>query len=106
MPRSHKSWEKMWKGSNSPTSREERCQANKERGLAIKAAEKCKMCGENETAVLQFHHVHPEDKGFTIGGNNWCKSWKTLQTEIDKCVVVCANCHLLLHQGLIELPED
>ena len=58
----------------------------------------CIDCGERHPAVLQFHHLNSEDKMFNIGeavrkgfGPNKIKK------EIEKCVVLCANCHIIRH---------
>ena len=54
----------------------------------------CEICGEIDIVVLDFHHRNPEDKAFSIGAI--CSSGISvdrLQNEIEKCQVVCANCH-------------
>jgi hypothetical protein len=57
---------------------------------------KCNECGYSQPWALEFHHRKPEQKDFSIGevGN---KSWKVIQPELDKCTLVCANCHRLIH---------
>ena len=52
----------------------------------------CLICGESRVACLHFHHV--DEKSFTIS-SNMSKSWKNIKKEIDKCVVLCANCHAI-----------
>lgn len=55
-------------------------------------------CGEKHPAVLQFHHRDPNEKEIDISKalfNGW--SQKRLLSEIEKCDVKCANCHLKLH---------
>jgi hypothetical protein len=42
---------------------------------------------------MQFDHVNPEDKLFTIGKVGYKYSIIALKLEIQKCDVVCANCH-------------
>lgn len=57
---------------------------------------KC-TCGENHIACLQFHHEN-DDKEINIGeapGRGW--SWERILLEIQKCIVMCANCHFKLH---------
>lgn len=51
----------------------------------------CVDCGESDPRVLEFDHVKGKKK-FNLGG---CRSyaWKTVQKEITKCQVRCANCH-------------
>ena len=54
----------------------------------------CYDCGLSNWLVLQFDHREPKDKAFSICDNH-SRSLKTLQAEIDKCDIVCANCHLM-----------
>lgn len=63
--------------------------------------EKCCLCGYNKAkAALELHHLNPEYKEFTISR---ClnRTWDILHKEIQKCVLVCANCHREIHEGLI-----
>jgi hypothetical protein len=48
--------------------------------------------------VLQFHHLDPTKKDFTIGGKSW--SYERLKQEVDKCILVCANCHIEIHEEI------
>lgn len=64
---------------------------------SIKENLQCK-CGEKRIAALSFHHKNPECKEFRIAvaaGRGWCK--KRILQEIEKCEVMCANCHNHLH---------
>lgn len=56
----------------------------------------CAKCGETRTYVLEFHHKDPNEKEFTIGQMKNYPLDK-FQKEIDKCVVLCANCHKEFH---------
>ena len=57
----------------------------------------CSKCGYNKSMnVLQFHHLDPSKKDFTIGGKSW--SYERLKEEVDKCILVCANCHIEIHE--------
>lgn len=63
--------------------------------------EKCCLCGYNKAkAALELHHLNPEYKEFAI---SQClnRAWNTLHIEIQKCILVCANCHREIHEGLI-----
>lgn len=54
----------------------------------------CVNCGENNPLVLEFDHINREEKNLNISRavyNNW--SWDRLKKEIEKCQVLCANCH-------------
>jgi hypothetical protein len=57
----------------------------------------CADCPENDPVVLQFHHRDPQVKSFTIGRATGTMSLSRLKKELDKCDVVCANCHLRRH---------
>jgi hypothetical protein len=53
----------------------------------------CQLCGFNKWAeALDFDHKNPKDKLFNVS-QKLQKSIKTLQNEIKKCIVLCANCH-------------
>jgi protein-arginine kinase activator protein McsA len=58
---------------------------------------KCADCGWNgNIAAFQFHHRDPSEKRFTISSNpkvSWEKYWE----EIEKCDLLCANCHMIRH---------
>lgn len=58
---------------------------------------KCIDCGWNgNQAALQFHHTDPKKKDFMIG-NVANKKWEGIKNEIKKCVLLCANCHMIRH---------
>ena len=63
---------------------------------------RCQICGYNKCMnALEFHHLNPQEKDFTISGGT--KSFESLKPEIDKCILVCANCHREIHAGLIKI---
>lgn len=70
----------------------------------------CCVCGYNKsTRGLCFHHLDPEKKDFSISNgfmNN--KSWDKLIKEVEKCVLVCHNCHQEIHDNDCDtiVPED
>jgi hypothetical protein len=56
---------------------------------------KCTKCGWNgNQAALQFHHLRGKD--FMIGSVA-NKSWDSIKAEVQKCVLLCANCHMIEH---------
>lgn len=61
----------------------------------IKSTLKCEKCGENHIATLDFHHIDPNEKEFGIARNYFSK--EKILKEIEKCVVLCSNCHRKLH---------
>lgn len=80
---------------------------NKKRSLVTKYKEdsKCKQCGENHPACLQFHHRDSKEKEFAIGCSVVNKGMQQLMDEIAKCDVLCANCHMKLHYALKETEK-
>lgn len=69
--------------------------------LEYKDKLKCKECGENHPAVLDFHHRDPNEKVMSIGniiGRKW--SIDKILNEMNKCDILCSNCHRKLHWDL------
>lgn len=59
----------------------------------------CELCGYNKTIIaLTFHHVDPLLKQYELGGTGLCKSWDKLIVELDKCQLLCFNCHHEIHE--------
>jgi hypothetical protein len=54
-------------------------------------AHPCVDCGETDPVVLEFDHLR--DKRFDIGQSLPYRNWPSILAEIEKCEVVCANCH-------------
>jgi len=52
----------------------------------------CQNCGESDPVVLEFHHVgEKKNEVSVIVGRG--SSLETLIAEIQKCIVLCGNCH-------------
>lgn len=68
----------------------------------IKGKYGCFVCEENEPCCLDFHHLDPSTKKFNISVS-YRRSTKKFLDELDKCIVLCANCHRKLHAGIIAL---
>lgn len=73
--------------------------------LKVKAVEylggKCERCGYDKSiAALDFHHKDPTEKDFGISDEGITRSWEVIQHELDKCMLVCANCHREIHEEL------
>ena len=65
----------------------------------LKIGIKCAKCGYDRCgAALEFHHINPEEKDDTVArmlSNNY--SLDNVKKEIEKCIVLCANCHQEFH---------
>lgn len=79
--------------------------ARKHRGLSrkLKMIEykggKCENCGYNKCIrALTFHHKNSNQKSFTLDQRNMSqKTYDEIKTEIDKCELLCFNCHMEHH---------
>ena len=74
----------------------------KKKALVEYKGGKCQCCGYSRCIeALEFHHLDPNIKSFTISGKS--KSFNSLKSEVDKCILVCSNCHKEIHAGLINI---
>lgn len=64
---------------------------------------KCEQCGYNKpyVSVYHFHHINPEEKDFAISKHS-NRNLDSLKKEVDKCQLLCSNCHHELHDTLNE----
>jgi len=62
---------------------------------------KCAICGYDRCIdALEFHHKDSSSKDFGISEKGYTRSWKKVAEELDKCIMICANCHRELHAQL------
>ena len=58
----------------------------------------CVKRGESRFYVIDFHHIDPRNKLFTVSdGNKVHKSKEDVLSEIQKCACLCKNCHREFH---------
>ena len=75
----------------------------KQRAVEYKGG-KCLLCGYSRSPwALVFHHVDPSQKDFSISSRS--VSWDRVKNELDKCVLLCQNCHAEVHHGVSLLPS-
>lgn len=75
----------------------------KAQAIAYKGG-KCEVCGYNKSVrALSFHHKNREDKEFGVARRGYTRSWTRVKAELDKCVLLCANCHMEVEEGIIVL---
>lgn len=71
------------------------------RKLVAHFGNKCKLCGYNKCiAALEFHHLEKDDKSFSLGQKGLTKSFDNLLKEANKCILLCANCHREVENGV------
>lgn len=62
---------------------------------------KCENCGYvGHASVFDFHHIDPNEKDFSISARGHTRSLERNKEEVDKCMLLCANCHRLKHAGV------
>ena len=67
---------------------------------------KCMKCGYSRCKdALHWHHVWPKEKSFGLSMSVMHHAIEKLQREINKCVLLCGNCHSELHAGVWDLTE-
>ncbi|MEY4334992.1 MAG: hypothetical protein RLZZ196_3742 [Bacteroidota bacterium] len=72
---------------------------NKQKAVEYKGG-KCQHCGYNKCIdALEFHHTDPSTKNENFS-NIKLKKWETQKQELDKCILLCSNCHREVHYKL------
>ena len=59
---------------------------------------KCQVCGYSRCIdALECHHQDSSKKDFSISAKGYTRSWAKVKEELDKCMLLCANCHREIH---------
>jgi hypothetical protein len=67
----------------------------------------CSRCKYNNClSALEFHHTDPTKKDFSISTSSNSRSWEKIKNELDKCILVCANCHREIHEEINEINRN
>lgn len=96
-----RSYKREWYKNNSAKVKKE--VANRKKNLLawvreIKSSRGCSICAESHPACLDFHHRNSEEKEYVISKMIVDGAGRErILKEIDKCDVVCSNCHRKLH---------
>jgi len=68
---------------------------------------KCDKCGYNKCpGALIFHHLDPKEKDFGISADGIYRSLEKIKPELDKCILVCTNCHAEIHHAEKEIERQ
>jgi len=111
-PEAKKEYNRKWRKEN-PEALKEYYQTNKERfrkhnqknrnraSEYIQEAKKgksCCKCGyDKHHAALEFHHIDPSTKVLEVAAMVRTYGLEKIKEEIDKCILICSNCHRILH---------
>lgn len=83
----------------------QRCKDLTDKIRIYKQTHGCYYCNENTPCCLDLHHLDPSVKEINpscMASNGW--GWNRMLKELDKCIVVCANCHRKIHEGILPWP--
>jgi len=76
-----------------------RSDSNRVKVRAHKIMHGCDHCGEKDPVVLQYHHLGDKENGVARMVSTGA-AWPKIQSEIEKCLVLCSNCHIREHERL------
>lgn len=65
--------------------------------VQYKSERGCYLCGEKHPARLDFHHLGEKTVNISSAVRQLGWSIQKVSVEIEKCVVVCCNCHRKIH---------
>lgn len=69
----------------------------KQKAIVYKGG-KCQKCGYDKCpTAMVFHHLDPSIKDFGIAASGKFRTFEKCKPELDKCILLCSNCHLELH---------
>lgn len=68
----------------------------------------CQICGYNKSnSAMECHHIDPSEKEFSFGGVRANpKAVAKMIPELKKCILLCANCHREVHEGITDIPFE
>ena len=105
----YKGKEKKYQQNHYIKNKKHKIKLKKERSIKIKRKyneykieHPCIICGEYFPFLLDFHHLNPSEKHIEISNmvSNYY-SWERILEEINKCIILCCNCHRKIHRGVI-----
>ena len=79
-------------------------QRNRDWVRSIKESESCKICDEDRWEALVFHHIG-EKKAAVSRLVNQEYGLERIAEEIEKCIILCSNCHRVHHNNPIDLES-
>ena len=88
-----------------------RAVAKRRRKIKIMSLEykggKCQICSYSKcVGALELHHRNAVNKEFGIGDKGYTRSWEKVKAELDKCILLCANCHREVEAGITQPPKE
>jgi hypothetical protein len=89
--------------TNNYQKQKERALKRKKELIELKGG-KCSICGYNKNyAAIEFHHLDPSVKEFVLDSRMLSNTTsEKILKEIEKCIIICSNCHKELHYPHLE----
>lgn len=101
-PNYHRDWQRK-KAEDNPEWYEKRKEhrtaqrRQKKHDAVVRFGSKCSKCGgEFHDCVFEFHHIEPTTKEYSPA-QLFMLSDEKINAELEKCILVCSNCHKLIH---------
>ncbi len=68
---------------------------------------RCVFCGYSKyNGALEFHHLDDKQKDFGLSVRGLTRSWERIKKELNKCILVCSNCHKEVHSGSLQPSSE
>ena len=77
----------------------------KENLIAVCGGQCCLCNYDKAISALEFHHIVPDEKLYGLSEKGTCHDLEQDLKEVQKCILVCANCHREIHEGFYDDNE-
>ena len=103
----NRKYQREWARKNSRTKKANQVGAKRRKQMVDDAkSHPCVICNKDyPVEVMDLYHIDQSEKASSISKLMCISSYSALKEEIDKCAPLCANCHRLLDNGYVQLPE-
>ncbi len=72
----------------------------------LKKDKSCIICCESESVCLDFHHIDGDNKDYLVSQMQYSTySKERILKEMEKCVILCSNCHRKVHANILTIPS-
>lgn len=66
----------------------------------------CVICGESDPCCLEFHHIFPDEKLFSLSKRlHKDITEEDVKREMNKTCLLCANCHRKIHNKRLDITN-
>jgi 5-methylcytosine-specific restriction endonuclease McrA len=102
----HSNYAQRWRCLQCEAANKKRYRLKAKSILIAEAGGKCVRCGyDRYFGALEFHHLDPATKEFSLGGTGWMDGMEKLRKEAKKCILLCSNCHREVEAGIDTIQD-